>query len=85
MRKVIPACLAIVFLTMPLHAQSVGSDALKGGAKGAGAGGGANQSVPPIDRMKSANKNMDQTRALLIKPTTPKPNTMGSSQTKGQQ
>jgi len=39
MRKTIIACFAIVVLTSPLHAESAGSAALKGGAKGAGAGG----------------------------------------------
>jgi hypothetical protein len=85
MHKAIIACFAIAFLTSPLHAESAGSAALKGGAKGAGGGGGWTQ--PPFgpDKQKTANKNSDQTRSLLIKPTTTKPTTSGSQQMKGRQ
>jgi hypothetical protein len=40
MRKAIIACFAIAFLTSPLHAESAGSAALRGGVKGAGSGAG---------------------------------------------
>ena len=87
MRKAVIACFAFVFLALPLHAEEekVGSGFATGIAKGAGAGGGPREPIQDTgaaDKMKSANKNSDQTRSLLLKPTKTKPATSESEQQK---
>jgi hypothetical protein len=95
MRKTIIACIALAFLTSPLHAESPGSAALKGATKGAGEGaggqGGGGQGTGCNDRpcqqfqqiMNQLNQNSSAAR------TNPQPKGAGStgstSQTKGRQ
>jgi hypothetical protein len=91
MREAIIACLAFAVLSSPLHAESAGSAALKGAAKGAGEGGGGKTGGacdPVISSVCKAQKdiNDDFGRNIRgIKPTTAKPTTMESSQTKNRQ
>jgi len=71
MRKAIIACFAIAFLTSPLHAESPGSAALKGGTKGAGGGaggqGGGGQN-DPAQQFQQVLQSLTQGQA--IKPST---------------
>jgi hypothetical protein len=88
MRKPIMACLAFAFLTSPLHAeeQKAGSAMTSGAVQGAAVGAGGTQGTySGPDRMKSANKNSDQIRSMLMKSPKPKSNTSGSSQQQGRQ
>jgi hypothetical protein len=86
MRKAVIACLAFAFLALPLHAEEekAGSGFATGLAKGAGAGGGPKEPIQGTapDNMKSANKNSEQTKSLLLKPTKTKPVTSESEQPK---
>jgi hypothetical protein len=84
MRKPTMICLAFAFLTSPLHAeeQKAGAAMTSGAIKGAGAGAGGTQGNY---KMKSANKNSDQVRSILLKSPKPKSDTSGSSQPQGRQ
>ncbi|HEY7231679.1 MAG TPA: hypothetical protein VH558_15050 [Pseudolabrys sp.] len=87
MHKAIIFCLAFVVLTSPLHAESAGSAALKGGAKGAGGGGGFNNAPSGLpSKHKTSDGAYEQMNGYIrqMKATkTTKPVTSGSSQTKG--
>ena len=71
MRKTIIACLASAVLASTLHAeeQKAGNAFSSGLTAGAGKGAGGTQGTDPGNKMKSANRNSDQARSLLIKPT----------------
>jgi hypothetical protein len=85
MRKAIIACLAIAFLTTPLHAESAGSAALKGGAKGAGQGAADCTTYSNLCRQRDNPRKgiVNNMRAIQPTTTTTKPVTSGSQQQTG--
>lgn len=86
MHKPIIAFLAFAFLASPLHAeeQKPGSAAAAGAIQGTAKGVEGNNLWSP-NATKSANKNSDQVRSLLMKPTKPKTSTSGSPRQQGRQ
>jgi len=77
MRPFIIACLASTLAMSALHAeeQKPGQGFSAGLTQGAGKGAGQRVTDPPADggKQKTANRNSDQMRSLLLKPTKKKP------------
>jgi hypothetical protein len=88
MRKIVIACLASALLASALHAeeQKAGGALTSGFIGGAAAGAGKKPNTYPGDKTKSANRNSDQVRSLLVKPTAKaKPKAPGSRQQQDRQ
>lgn len=88
MRKLLIACLAFAFAVSVLHAEDrkIGQGVAAGIAKGAGEGAGRRPTdLPPVNQQKTATRNADLYRPLLIKPKKTKPITSGAQRGESRQ